>query len=244
MVIFFPFHCVVPVWRGSVWKSLFFPSFLLWTWNYTKESLNCKNIQLLFWKLKTSENIDCKNTSVTGWWSILQFPPLGLSRKCMLLSFCLVTTKIWSEGLIRPHQHVTALGSWTGRVIALRSWTDRVVALSVTALFYLEDSRKIHLQGMRARGSKEAKRRAPQRTGVGEREREREPFGCSFICYCLPPGPALWKLDLVRSPVLPEVLTPVLGPSLDLPLFYVCGLFLSLSFSHHHFGLLFPILTT
>ena len=32
--------------------------------------------------------------------------------------------------------------------------------------------------------------------------------------------------------------------SSDLPLFYFRGLFLSLSFSHHHSGLLFPILTT
>ena len=32
--------------------------------------------------------------------------------------------------------------------------------------------------------------------------------------------------------------------SSDLPLFYFHGLFLSLSFSHCHFGLLFPILTT
>ena len=30
----------------------------------------------------------------------------------------------------------------------------------------------------------------------------------------------------------------------DLPLFYFRGFFPSLSFSHHHFGLLFPILTT
>ena len=32
--------------------------------------------------------------------------------------------------------------------------------------------------------------------------------------------------------------------SLDFPLFYFCRLFPSLSFSHHHSGLLFPILTT
>ena len=32
--------------------------------------------------------------------------------------------------------------------------------------------------------------------------------------------------------------------SSDLPLFYFLELFPSLSFSHHHFGLLFPILTT
>ena len=32
--------------------------------------------------------------------------------------------------------------------------------------------------------------------------------------------------------------------SSDLPLFYFCGLFPSLSFRHCHFGLIFPILTT
>ena len=33
--------------------------------------------------------------------------------------FCLVTTKIWSDGHQSPW-HVTALGAWTDRVIALR----------------------------------------------------------------------------------------------------------------------------
>ena len=32
--------------------------------------------------------------------------------------------------------------------------------------------------------------------------------------------------------------------SSDLPLFYLCKIFPSLSFSHHHSGLIFPILTT
>ena len=77
-----------------------------------------------------------------------------------------------------------------------------------------------------------------------EWERERNPFGSSFYVFFLPPGPALCKLGLVRSAVLSEVLTRVLGPSFDLPLLYFHGLFPSLSFSHHHFGLLFPILTT
>ena len=68
---------------------------------------------------------------------------------------------------------MTALGSWIDRVIALRSRMDHVIALrqiSVTALFYLEDSREIHLQGVRASRSKDTRRRAPQR--MGERERE------------------------------------------------------------------------
>ena len=79
---------------------------------------------------------------------------------------------------------------------------------SVTALFYLEDSRKIHLQGVRARRSKDA-RRAPQRAGEGERELALAPL---FICLSLP-GPVLCKLGQPGVLFLPEVLTPVLGPS-------------------------------
>ena len=127
------------------------------------------------------------------------------------------------------------------RVTALRSLTDHVIALrqiSVTALFYLEDSRKIHLQGMKAR--EDTKRRAPQHAGRGVVG----VVALWFLCFFLPPGLALCKSGLVRSAVLPEVLTPVLGPSFDLPLFYFRGLFPSLSFSHRHFWLLFPILTT
>ena len=43
-----------------------------------------------------------------------------------------------------------------------------------------------------------------------EQERERA-LGSSFYMFFLLPGPALYKLGLVRSAVLPEVLTPVLG---------------------------------
>ena len=136
---------------------------------------------------------------------------------------------------------------------------------------YLDNSRKIHLWGVRARRSKDTKRRVPHRgerereserthtwergrkrerecmqawERERERERERKPFGSSFLCFFLPPGPVLCKLSLGRSAVLSEVLTPVLGPSFDLALLYFLGLFPSLSFSHRHFGLLFPILIT
>ena len=45
------------------------------------------------------------------------------------------------------------------------------------------------------------------------RRRERDLFGSSFYMFFSSPGPALCKLGLGRSTVLPEVLTPVLGPS-------------------------------
>ena len=90
---------------------------------------------------------------------------------------------------------------------------DHVIALrqiSVTALFYLEDSREIHLQGVWASRSKDTRRRAPQR--MGERERERASF-VSSICLSLP-GPVLCKLGQAGVLfVLPEVLTLVLRPS-------------------------------
>ena len=106
------------------------------------------------------------------------------------------------------NRRVTALGSWTDHVIALRQ-------ISVTALFYLEDSRKIYLRGVRARRSKDTSedtRRAPQH--AGERERERElALGPLFICLSLP-GPVLCILGQPGVLfVLPEVLTPVLGLS-------------------------------
>ena len=88
---------------------------------------------------------------------------------------------------------------------------DRVVSLrqiSVTALFYLEDSRKIHLRGMSTRQSKDTS------LSTRGRERERElALAPLFICLSLP-GPVLCKLGQPGVLfVLPEVLTPVLRPS-------------------------------
>ena len=63
-----------------------------------------------------------------------------------------------------------------------------------------------------------------------------------FVCFLSSPSePALCKLGQPESCLLH--LRSSLW-SLDLPLFYFHGLYPSLSFSHHHSGLLFPILTT
>ena len=87
--------------------------------------------------------------------------------------------------------------------------------------------------------------RVRKSSSAWERKRERARFGSSFYMFFPPPGPALCKLGQPGVLfVLPEVLTKVLGPSFDLPLFYFHGVFPSLSFSHHHFGLRFPILPT
>ena len=103
----------------------------------------------------------------------LEKTPMLVSRKCMFLGSLSRHNKDLEWWTLKPPWRVTALRSWIDRAIALRSWKDHVTALrqiSVTALFYLEDSRKIHLWGVRARWSKDARRRAPQR--AGERERE------------------------------------------------------------------------
>ena len=138
-----------------------------------------------------------------------------------------------------------SLGFWTDRVIALRSRTDHVIAvrrICVTAQCY---SSILFRRWQENPSSKKRRgwRSVPLRVRTWERERDRECLAPSFICF-LPPRPALCKLGSARSAVLPEVLTPVLWPFFDLLLFYFQGRFSSLSFSHHHFGLLFPILTT
>ena len=78
------------------------------------------------------------------------------------------------------------------------------------------------------RGEEREKEREKECTHAEERAREH--LAPPFICF-LPPGPALCKLGSARSAVLPEVLTPVLGPFFDFPLFYFHGLFPSLSFA-------------
>ena len=137
--------------------------------------------------------------------SVLSHPNKNLKRQMFEPSAC-------HSSLI---DHVIALRSWTDRVIALRQIS--VKQFCVTVLFYLGNSGKN--PSSRREGMLTPK---PEESGgvrVGGRGRERDPwpFGSSFYIF-FPPipsrGPALCKLGQPGVLlVLPEVLTPVLGPS-------------------------------
>ena len=66
-----------------------------------------------------------------------------------------------------------------------------MLQLSVTALFYLEDSRKTHLRGVRTWQSKDTRRRVPQCTAG----RERESFGSSLYMFLSP-----WACPMYIAP--------------------------------------------
>ena len=74
----------------------------------------------------------------------------------------------------------------------------------------------------------------------GERERERA-LWLLFLYAFFPPG--LSYVNWAGQECCLFYLRSSLRSS-DLPLFYLLGLFSSLSFSNRHSGLLFPILTT
>ena len=118
-----------------------------------------------------------------------------------------------------------------------------VLQLRVTALFYLENSRRIHPPSVRACRPKDVN----QSSGERERQREREralwlllwllflyvfslPLGLPYVNWASQDCCFFYLWSSLRSS--------------ELPLFYFCGLFPSLTFSHLHPVLLFPILTT
>ena len=139
----------------------------------------------------------------------------------------------------------TALGSWTDRVIALRSRTGCIIALrqiSVTTLCYrsilfrkYQENPSSGREDMSTQRGEE--KSAPARGG----ERDLSPFGSSFYMFFPPLG--LSYVNWASQECCLFYLRSSLQSS-DLPLFYFCGLLSSLSFSHHHSRILFPILTT
>ena len=140
------------------------------------------------------------------------------------------------------------------KTLSMSQLSDHVIALGqivlqlhVTAQFYLENKRKIHHWGVRAcwpKRHEENRERACVCACTRVRGRKREtpqPFGSSFYMFFLPLG--LPYINWARQECCLFCLRSSLQSS-DLPLFYFCGLFPSLSFGHQRFGLLCPILTT
>ena len=102
---------------------------------------------------------------------------------------------------------------------------DGVIALkqiSVTALFYLDNNRKIHPRGMRAC---DPKTRREEHLSAGERE---SPLAPLFMSWPPTPPPGLPSVNWVSRECCLFYLRSSLRSS-DLPLFYFHGLFSSLS---------------
>ena len=136
-----------------------------------------------------------------------------MSGECMLLSSVLSQQRFGETDI--KALHVSQLSGLGQTVLQL------LRQISVIALFYLEDSRKIRPRSMRACQPKDAKRREwrskPARGGQRKRE---SPLAPLFMVFP-PPGPALCKLGQPGVLfVLPEVFTLVLR----LPLTFLCSI--------------------
>ena len=129
---------------------------------------------------------------------------MKLGFKCQASVFSLVlshrNTHLEWQTLKPSLWCVTALGSWTDHVIALRQ-------ISVTALFYLENSRKIHPRGVRACRPKDTKRREWGSEPAHGRERARTlwlllPYVLWFFFFL--PWACPMSIGLARSAVCPS----------------------------------------
>ena len=116
---------------------------------------------------------------------------------------------------------------------------DSPCCSSQTDQFYLENKGKYILEAWGHADPKDVKREREWDMHVGERDPG--PLAPLFMCHFLPLG--LPYVNWASQECCLFYLRSSLWSS-DLPLFYFHRLFPSLSFSHCHSGLLFPILTT
>ena len=105
-----------------------------------------------------------------------------LSRECMFLGSLSRHNKDLEGRTLKPSARHS---SWV---------LDKVLQL-FTALFYLEDSRRVREREREREREKEKSARTLDRDSIRER------FGSSFYMFFPPPGPALCKLGLARSAV-------------------------------------------
>ena len=165
----------------------------------------------------------------------------NLVRQVYAPQFCLVTTKIWSDGHLSPWC-VSGLGQTMLQLLD-KSVLHTAPCYSLLQLYFIQKIARESI--LRCKGMP-TQRREEKRAGEcssawgGEWGRE-QALAPHFYMFFLPLGlPYVnWASQeccffyLRSSPW-----------SSDLPLFYFLGLFPSLSFNHCHSGLLFPILTT
>ena len=120
-------------------------------------------------------------------------------------------------------------------------WTTSVMALgwtSVTALCYSS----VLFRKQQGNTSLRHEGMPTQKTRREERDREERPPALQLLFLCFFPLPlGLPYVNWAGQEYCLFYLRSSLW-SLYPPLFYFCGLFPSLSFSHHHSGLLFPML--
>ena len=145
--------------------------------------------------------------------------------------FCLLTTKIWSNGPALPSSDGPVLQLLDRPVLLLLD--GPVLLLRGTAQFYLKNKGKYILQEWGHANQKDMKRR--------ERERDQVLWLLFYMFFLLPLG--LPYVNWGSQECCLFYLRSSLWSS-DLALFYFWRLFPSLSFRHHHSGLLCPILTT
>ena len=159
-----------------------------------------------------------------------------LSTKTILLigiSFCYVIVGGVCNflGSVSPQQKFEATDKLVLQPYAISS-DAQVLQLYVTAHFYLESKGKYILEAWGQANPKDAKRRKAPSSILA-------PLFIRFFLLPLSLSYVNWASQ--------ESCLFYLGSSLwssDFPLFYFLGLFPSLSFSHYHSGLIFPILTT
>ena len=143
---------------------------------------------------------------------------------------------------IKAPRRVTALRSWIDRVIALRSQMDHVITLRqirVTAQCYSSILFRRYQENPSSRREGMSIQRHEEKS-TPACGRERASFGSSFYVFL---SLGLSYVNWASQECCLFYLRSSLR-SWDLLLFSFHGLFPSLSFSHCHFGLLFPVLPT
>ena len=159
-----------------------------------------------------------------------------MSHKCMFLGSLSCPNKDLEQQTLKPSAHHSS------RILDKPCYSSQANECYSSILFRRQqENPSSKCEGMPTQRFEV--KRVEERMGEGERERERERkrFGSSFHMFSSP-----WACPL-QIGLSQECCLFYLKSSLwssDLLLFYFRGLFPSLSFSHRHFGLLFPILPT